>query len=137
MATAKTRLTSTGGRHLIGTLFTQLKILGVSFNLVLQRIRFGLKLASQLLLIKLYRHSPMRQKSLIYGVINNLLRLSYLQLCFDLIKDWITKNPYASICTAEGVEVFKDIAIFQDYHGLPEFRQVYIYIYILQHACSI
>lgn len=76
----------------------------------------------------------MRQKSFIYSVINNLLRLSYLQLCFDLIKEWITKNPHASICTAEGVEDFKDIAIFQDYHGLPEFRQVYIYIYCNMHA---
>ncbi|KAK4849649.1 hypothetical protein QYF36_026935 [Acer negundo] len=33
------------------------------------------------------------------------------------------KNPSASICTAEGVDKFKDIANFQDYHGLPEFRQ--------------
>ncbi|TXG48432.1 hypothetical protein EZV62_027726 [Acer yangbiense] len=44
-------------------------------------------------------------------------------LCFDLIKEWISKNPSASICTAEGVDEFKDIANFQDYHGLPEFRQ--------------
>ncbi|KAJ7952261.1 1-aminocyclopropane-1-carboxylate synthase [Quillaja saponaria] len=31
-------------------------------------------------------------------------------------------NPKAFICTAEGLGEFKDIAIFQDYHGLPEFR---------------
>ncbi|XP_042974541.1 1-aminocyclopropane-1-carboxylate synthase 1-like [Carya illinoinensis] len=37
--------------------------------------------------------------------------------------DWIRKTPKASICTAEGVNEFKNIAIFQDYHGLPEFRQ--------------
>lgn len=47
-----------------------------------------------------------------------------LQLCFDLIEKWTRKNPTASICTAEGVHAFKNIAIFQDYHGLPEFRQV-------------
>ncbi|CAL5442612.1 unnamed protein product [Camellia sinensis] len=29
----------------------------------------------------------------------------------------------ASICTAEGANEFKDIAIYQDYHGLPEFRK--------------
>lgn len=48
----------------------------------------------------------------------------FLQLCFDLVEEWITRNPKASICTADGVGLFKDIAIFQDYHGLPEFRQV-------------
>ncbi|OMO64411.1 Aminotransferase, class I/classII, partial [Corchorus capsularis] len=44
-------------------------------------------------------------------------------LCFDLIKKWVLQNPEASICTAEGVDRFKDIAIFQDYHGLQEFRE--------------
>lgn len=48
----------------------------------------------------------------------------HLQLCFDLIQEWIKNNPTASICTSDGVGKFKDIAIFQDYHGLPEFRQV-------------
>ncbi|GLT71111.1 hypothetical protein SLA2020_431520 [Shorea laevis] len=45
------------------------------------------------------------------------------QLCFDLIEEWIKKNPKASICTAQGVNELKNIANFQDYHGLPEFRQ--------------
>lgn len=48
-----------------------------------------------------------------------------VQLCFDLIQDWIKKNPKASICTPDGVDAFRDIAIFQDYHGLPEFRNVW------------
>lgn len=48
----------------------------------------------------------------------------FLQLSFDLIEEWISKNPEASICTREGVKAFRDIAIFQDYHGLPEFRNV-------------
>lgn len=52
------------------------------------------------------------------------------QLSFDLIEDWIKKNPKASICTPEGVEEFKNVAIFQDYHGFPEFRKVCVYIYI-------
>jgi len=47
-----------------------------------------------------------------------------LQLCFDMIQEWIRNNPKASICTAEGVNQFKYIANFQDYHGLPEFRNV-------------
>uniref|UniRef100_A0A2N9GXI4 Aminotransferase class I/classII large domain-containing protein n=1 Tax=Fagus sylvatica TaxID=28930 RepID=A0A2N9GXI4_FAGSY len=45
------------------------------------------------------------------------------QLCFDLFEKWIKRNPKASICTSEGVDAFKNIAIFEDYHGLPEFRQ--------------
>ncbi|TYH43095.1 hypothetical protein E1A91_D11G104300v1 [Gossypium mustelinum] len=44
-------------------------------------------------------------------------------LCFDLIEKWIRENPDASICTAEGLDKFKDIAIYQDYHGLREFRE--------------
>lgn len=48
------------------------------------------------------------------------------QLCSDLIKDWIKANPHASICTAEGIDGFSDIAVFQDYHGLKQFRQVFI-----------
>ncbi|CAL5442624.1 unnamed protein product [Camellia sinensis] len=32
-------------------------------------------------------------------------------------------NPKASIFTAEGANEFKGIAIYQDYHGLPEFRK--------------
>jgi hypothetical protein len=48
-----------------------------------------------------------------------------VQLCFDLIEEWILNNPQASICTPEGVNEFRDIAIFQDYHGLPEFRNVW------------
>ncbi|XP_057462480.1 1-aminocyclopropane-1-carboxylate synthase-like [Actinidia eriantha] len=54
------------------------------------------------------------------GVIQ--MGLAENQLSSDLIEEWIKKNPEASICTLEGVKAFKDIANFQDYHGLPEFR---------------
>jgi len=46
------------------------------------------------------------------------------QLCFDLVEEWILNNPEASICTPEGVHQFRNIANFQDYHGLQEFRNV-------------
>jgi len=46
------------------------------------------------------------------------------QLCFDLIEEWIRNNPRASICTPEGVHQFRNIANFQDYHGLREFTNV-------------
>lgn len=54
------------------------------------------------------------------GVIQ--MGLAENQLSFDLIQEWVVNNPEASICTPEGSENFKDIAIYQDYHGLPEFR---------------
>ncbi|KAJ6933670.1 1-aminocyclopropane-1-carboxylate synthase-like [Populus alba x Populus x berolinensis] len=54
------------------------------------------------------------------GVIQ--MGLAENQLCFDLIQDWLKNNPKASICTPEGVNEFREVAIFQDYHGLPEFR---------------
>ncbi|KAK4435400.1 1-aminocyclopropane-1-carboxylate synthase [Sesamum alatum] len=62
-------------------------------------------------------YHPTRNPS---GVIQ--MGLAENQLSFDLIQEWVRNNPKASICTAEGSNDFKDIAIYQDYHGLPEFR---------------
>nr|AFT92042.2 1-aminocyclopropane-1-carboxylate synthase [Paeonia lactiflora] len=49
------------------------------------------------------------------GLVENLLS-------FDVIQEWVLNNPKASICTPEGINEFRDTAIFQDYHGFPEFR---------------
>lgn len=49
-----------------------------------------------------------------------------LQLSLDLIEQWSVDHPEASICTAQGASQFRRIANFQDYHGLPEFREVLI-----------
>lgn len=57
--------------------------------------------------------------------IHKLTRLLVFQLSFDLVEDWIKENPEASICTLKGVSQFKDIALFQDYHGLSAFRNVF------------
>ncbi|XP_050235830.1 1-aminocyclopropane-1-carboxylate synthase-like [Mercurialis annua] len=70
---------------------------------------------------KAYDMNPFHSTDNPDGVIQ--MGLAENQLCFDLIRDWIKRNPEASICTPEGVDKFKDIANFQDYHGLPEFRQ--------------
>ncbi|CAH9089786.1 unnamed protein product [Cuscuta epithymum] len=69
---------------------------------------------------KAYNSDPFHPKKNPHGVIQ--MGLAENQLCFDLIKDWVVNNPQASICTAEGAKEFKDIALYQDYHGLPEFR---------------
>uniref|UniRef100_A0A7C9D7J0 1-aminocyclopropane-1-carboxylate synthase n=1 Tax=Opuntia streptacantha TaxID=393608 RepID=A0A7C9D7J0_OPUST len=69
---------------------------------------------------KAYESNPFHPINNPRGVIQ--MGLAENQLCFDLVKDWILKHPAASICTVEGVDNFQDIAIFQDYHGLSEFR---------------
>ncbi|KAG4992661.1 hypothetical protein AAZX31_09G233600 [Glycine max] len=69
---------------------------------------------------KAYDSNPFHPTKNPQGVIQ--MGLAENQLCFDMIQEWIRNNPKASICTAEGVNQFKYIANFQDYHGLPEFR---------------
>ncbi|KAL3615675.1 acetyl-coenzyme A synthetase 2 [Castilleja foliolosa] len=71
---------------------------------------------------KAYDNNPFHPTKNPNGVIQ--MGLAENQLSFDLIEKWIKKNPKASICSPQGVDAFKDIAIFQDYHGLPEFRNV-------------
>lgn len=56
--------------------------------------------------------------------------VNVFQLCSDLIEEWVRRNPKASICTVEGVSEFKNIALFQDYHGLPAFRIVWKLIHL-------
>ncbi|KAI3468688.1 hypothetical protein Pfo_025351 [Paulownia fortunei] len=69
---------------------------------------------------KAYDSDPYHPTQNPSGVIQ--MGLAENQLSFDLAQEWVEKNPKASICTAEGANDFKDIAIYQDYHGLPEFR---------------
>ncbi|XP_077245850.1 1-aminocyclopropane-1-carboxylate synthase-like [Tasmannia lanceolata] len=69
---------------------------------------------------KAYDSDPYHPTQNPYGVIQ--MGLAENQLCFDLIEEWMKRHPESSICTAEGVSEFKDTAIFQDYHGLPAFR---------------
>ncbi|KAL1211183.1 1-aminocyclopropane-1-carboxylate synthase-like protein 1 [Cardamine amara subsp. amara] len=70
---------------------------------------------------KAYDNNPFHPTHNPQGVIQ--MGLAENQLCSDLIKEWIKANPHASICTADGVDSFSDIAVFQDYHGLKQFRQ--------------
>lgn len=54
-----------------------------------------------------------------------------MQLCFDLIETWLPKNPDAVSLKKDGQSIFKDLALFQDYHGLPEFKKVSDLIFLL------
>ncbi|KAG1354686.1 1-aminocyclopropane-1-carboxylate synthase [Cocos nucifera] len=72
---------------------------------------------------KAYDSNPFHPTDSPEGVIQ--MGLAENTLCLDLIQEWIKNNPKASICTEEGVSEFKNIANFQDYHGLPEFREAF------------
>ncbi|KAL0456649.1 UNVERIFIED_CONTAM: 1-aminocyclopropane-1-carboxylate synthase 2 [Sesamum latifolium] len=55
---------------------------------------------------------------------NGIIQMAVAEnkLSYELIAEWIKKNPGASVCSPEGADDFKNIAAFQDFHGLPEFR---------------
>ncbi|KAM3310964.1 hypothetical protein ACQJBY_031559 [Aegilops geniculata] len=44
------------------------------------------------------------------------------QLSFDLVEEWLEKNPDALGLRRGAASVFREIALFQDYHGLPAFK---------------
>ncbi|KAF8675384.1 hypothetical protein HU200_047749 [Digitaria exilis] len=44
------------------------------------------------------------------------------QLSFDLIEAWLEANPDALGLRRGGASVFRELALFQDYHGLPAFK---------------
>jgi 1-aminocyclopropane-1-carboxylate synthase len=46
------------------------------------------------------------------------------QLSFDLVEDWLERNPDALGLRRGGASVFRELALFQDYHGLPAFKNV-------------
>ncbi|KAL8240597.1 hypothetical protein R6Q59_013952 [Mikania micrantha] len=44
------------------------------------------------------------------------------QLSFDLLESWLHDNPNSASFTAQSSFSFREIALFQDYHGLPAFK---------------
>ncbi|XP_050152430.1 1-aminocyclopropane-1-carboxylate synthase 1-like isoform X1 [Malus sylvestris] len=62
---------------------------------------------------KAYDQNPFHPTENPEGVIQ--MDLAENQLSFDLVEEWIRKNPKGSICTAEGIEKFRNVANFQDY----------------------
>ncbi|CAK9312487.1 unnamed protein product [Citrullus colocynthis] len=48
------------------------------------------------------------------------------KLCYDLLDEWMENNPDALGLRRNGVSVFRELALFQDYHGLPAFKKVLV-----------
>ncbi|XP_062100757.1 1-aminocyclopropane-1-carboxylate synthase 3-like [Humulus lupulus] len=45
------------------------------------------------------------------------------QLCYHLLESWLAMNPHALGFKSHGEYIFRKLALFQDYHGLPEFKK--------------
>ncbi|KZV54512.1 hypothetical protein F511_01310 [Dorcoceras hygrometricum] len=61
---------------------------------------------------------PIRNPS---GIIQ--MGLAENQLSFDLLESWIARNQEISGFKKMGGSVFRELALFQDYHGLPAFKK--------------
>lgn len=48
------------------------------------------------------------------------------QLSFDLLESWLKNNPDAAGFKRDGESIFRELALFQDYHGLPAFKNALI-----------
>ncbi|XP_062101441.1 1-aminocyclopropane-1-carboxylate synthase 3-like [Humulus lupulus] len=48
------------------------------------------------------------------------------QLSFDLLESWLAKNPDAAGFKRDGQSIFRELALFQDYHGLPAFKKAMV-----------
>ncbi|KAJ3672813.1 hypothetical protein LUZ60_006187 [Juncus effusus] len=67
-----------------------------------------------------YEKNPYNPTSNPGGIIQ--LGLAENQLSFELIESWLESNPDVLSLKHDGVSVFRELALFQDYHGLPSFK---------------
>ncbi|KAM0938002.1 putative 1-aminocyclopropane-1-carboxylate synthase [Dioscorea sansibarensis] len=55
-----------------------------------------------------------------FGIIQ--MGLAENQLSFDLLESWLASHPDAIALKQDGAFLFRELALFQDYHGLPAFK---------------
>ncbi|GFP78869.1 1-aminocyclopropane-1-carboxylate synthase 3 [Phtheirospermum japonicum] len=67
-----------------------------------------------------YEKNPYDESTNPNGIIQ--MGLAENQLSFDLLESWLANNPDAASFKREGESIFKELALFQDYHGLPSFK---------------
>ncbi|XP_060192976.1 1-aminocyclopropane-1-carboxylate synthase 3-like [Lycium barbarum] len=48
------------------------------------------------------------------------------QLSFDLLESWLAQNPDAAGFKRNGESIFRELALFQDYRGLPAFKDALV-----------
>nr|CAD1822401.1 unnamed protein product [Ananas comosus var. bracteatus] len=67
-----------------------------------------------------YEKNPYHPTTNPAGIIQ--MGLAENQLSFDLVESWLEGHPDAGELKRDGVSVFRELALFQDYHGLPAFK---------------
>ncbi|KAL5988320.1 1-aminocyclopropane-1-carboxylate synthase 3 [Asimina triloba] len=67
-----------------------------------------------------YEKNPYDEITNPAGIIQ--MGLAENQLCFDLVESWLAENPDALGLKKDDVSVFRELALFQDYHGMPCFK---------------
>nr|QEI21533.1 aminocyclopropane-1-carboxylic acid synthase [Litchi chinensis] len=68
-----------------------------------------------------YEDNPYHEVHNRSGIIQ--MGLAENQLSFDLLESWFASNPDAMGMKRNGESVFRELALFQDYHGLPAFKK--------------
>ncbi|KAK8483120.1 hypothetical protein V6N11_028904, partial [Hibiscus sabdariffa] len=71
-----------------------------------------------------YEKNPYDEVENPRGIIQ--MGLAENQLSFDLLESWLAKNPDAASFRRDGQSIFKELALFQDYHGLPAFKNALV-----------
>ncbi|KAL6587773.1 1-aminocyclopropane-1-carboxylate synthase 3 [Orobanche minor] len=67
-----------------------------------------------------YEKNPYDEATNPNGIIQ--MGLAENQLSFDLLESWLSENPDAASFKNNGESIFRELALFQDYHGLPSFK---------------
>nr|POE69857.1 1-aminocyclopropane-1-carboxylate synthase [Quercus suber] len=49
-----------------------------------------------------------------------------MALSFDLLESWLEKNPEPAGFKRDGKSIFRELALFYDYHGLPAFKRALV-----------
>ncbi|KAK7330925.1 hypothetical protein VNO77_25131 [Canavalia gladiata] len=71
-----------------------------------------------------YEKNPYHEVHNPKGIIQ--MGLAENQLSFDLLESWLDKNPDVAGFKRDGKSIFRELALFQDYHGLPSFKKALV-----------
>ncbi|XP_052197092.1 1-aminocyclopropane-1-carboxylate synthase 3-like [Diospyros lotus] len=71
-----------------------------------------------------YEKNPYDESHNPTGIIQ--MGLAENQLSFDLLESWLASNPDAAGFKRDGQTIFRELALFQDYHGLPDFKKALV-----------
>ncbi|XP_071710765.1 1-aminocyclopropane-1-carboxylate synthase 9-like [Rutidosis leptorrhynchoides] len=71
--------------------------------------------------LQMYQKNPYDHVHNPSGIIQ--MGLAENQLSMDLLESWLAKNSDVTGLKENGGSIFKELALFQDYHGLPSFKK--------------